>query len=188
MPSPTRDPVELTQLLRSARHDPAAMDNIFSIVHEQLRRLASRALRGQRPGQTLQTTALVNESFLKLFGTTPRDFEDRHHFFLVAARAMRSIVVDSARARTREKRSSRGERISLDQIVGRRDSHPQQVCELDDALDHLATLDENLARLVSLRFFAGLSVAEIATVLNTPVRTVERQIHGAKALLRQHIG
>jgi RNA polymerase sigma factor (TIGR02999 family) len=186
---PDHDPLvpptdDVTGLLRSIRNgDRDAFDRLFSVVYRELRVAARQQLARARPGDTVQTTALVHEAYLKLVGAEARDWHDRQHFFGVASRAMRQILVDYARARSAQKRGGGAPAVRLDegQLAGR--SGPEELMLLDSALTDLAAHNERLARIVELRFFAGLSVEETAGVMNLSDRTVKREWRKARAFL-----
>jgi RNA polymerase sigma factor (TIGR02999 family) len=168
-------PKEITQLLVAwNKGDVNALEQLTPLVHTELHRLAKRQMAGERPGHILQTTALVNEAYLRLIDWRNVEWRDRAHFFGLAAQIMRRILVDFARARRREKRGGEALRVSLSEAadVGREQS-PDLVA-LDDALRALEKLDARQARVVELRFFAGLSYEETAEALNVSVGTVRR--------------
>jgi RNA polymerase sigma factor (TIGR02999 family) len=163
----------------------AALDRLFDMVYGELRGRARAQLGRWRPGDTLNTTALVHETYLRFRNADrPRIApEDRHHFFALAARAMRQIIIDHARRKGTRKRGGTHAMVNL-QDGGRVDpAEPEQLLALDAALDRLGGLDERLARLVELRFFAGLSVEETAEILDVSPRTIKRDWRKARALL-----
>ena len=165
-----------------ANHDPVARDRLVPIVYEELRRLAHHYMRNERSGHTLQTTALVNELYLRLAGIDALGWRDRAHFFAMAATLMRRVLVDYARQRARDKRGAGLSIISLDENV----IAPQpavDVVALDDALARLAAVDSQQSRIVELRFFAGLSVKETAEALGVSSATVKRDWATAKLWL-----
>ena len=165
-----------------ANRDPAARDRLVPIVYEELRRLAHHYMRNEREGHTLQTTALVNELYLRLAGIDGLEWRDRAHFFAMAATLMRRVLVDYARQRARDKRGAGLSIISLDENV----IAPQpavDVVALDDALARLAAVDSQQSRIVELRFFAGLSVKETAEALGVSPATVKRDWATAKLWL-----
>ena len=165
-----------------ANHDPAARDRLVPLVYEELRRLAHHYMRHEREGHTLQTTALVNELYLRLAGIDALGWRDRAHFFAMAATLMRRVLVDYARQRGRDKRGGGLSVISLDDNV----IAPQRavdVIALDEALERLAAVDPQQGRVVELRFFAGLSVKETAEALNISPATVKRDWATAKLWL-----
>ena len=173
----------LAQVLADwANHDPAARDRLVPLVYEELRRLAHHYMRNEREGHTLQTTALVNELYLRLVGIDGMGWRDRAHFFAMAATLMRRVLVDYARQRARDKRGGGVSVISLEDTV----IAPQRavdVVALDDALERLAAVDPQQGRVVELRFFAGLSVKETAAALDISPATVKRDWATAKLWL-----
>ena len=165
-----------------ANRDPAARERLVPIVYEELRRVAHHYMRGERAGHTLQTTALVNEAYLRLARIHALQWRDRAHFFAMAAMLMRRVLVDYARERAQEKRGAGISVTSLDENV----IAPQpavDVIALDEALERLAVLDVQQSRVVELRFFAGLSVKETAEVLGISPATVKRYWATAKLWL-----
>ncbi|HET7373767.1 MAG TPA: ECF-type sigma factor [Gemmatimonadaceae bacterium] len=178
-------PSTVTQLLddlRSGRRE--AFDRIVPLVYHELRRTARREL-AARPSDTLFTTALVHELYLK-FSRSPRaDWRDRAHFLRAAAVAMRHILVDRARRRAAEKRGGAQRTVTLDDSLTASDEQAESLLELHDALDQLATLDERLARVVECRFFGGMTEQETAEALNITERTVRRDWVKARGLLYQ---
>jgi RNA polymerase sigma factor (TIGR02999 family) len=175
---------EVTRLLERLREgDAEALDRVLPLVYEELRAIAHRQLARGRPGQTLDTTALVHEAYLKLVDAKGGGWNDRRHFFAVAATAMRQIVVDRARRRNALKRGGGAEPSLLDESRLGMDTRATEILALDQALGRLSRLDERLTRLVELRFFAGLTVEETAGVLDISERTVKRDWQKARALL-----
>ncbi len=175
---------DITQLLVSLRQgNREALNDLFPLVYEQLRALARHRLPLGGPDQTLSTTALVHEAYLKLFDQTRLTFNDRKHFFSVAALAMRQIVVDHARRRQAQKRGGGRKPMNLDAAELPVDDRAEEILSLDEALRRLSGLDERLGRVVELRFFGGLSVEETAEVLDMDPRTVKRDWRKARALL-----
>ena len=177
------DTGEVTLLLvRLGSGDDAAMQQLIPLVYGELRRRAHRQL-ARRDGATLDTTGLVHEAWLKLAARRAPHWNDRNHFFAVASRAMRQIMVDTARRRMAEKRGSAVAPVSLDPGRVPAPERSAELLALDEALVGLAQLDERLARTVELRFFGGLSVEETAEVMGTSPRTVKRDWQKARALL-----
>jgi RNA polymerase sigma factor (TIGR02999 family) len=177
-------PGEITRLLASIRAgDRQALNELFPLVYAELRTAAHRHLRARRAGDTLSTTALVHEAYLKFVGGSRHEWADRGHFLAVAARAMRQIVVDHARARSAQKRGGPAVALTLDEaslgVSGRAD----ELLALDEALTQLEALNERPARVVELRFFAGLSVDETADAMELSPRTVKREWRFARAFL-----
>jgi RNA polymerase sigma factor (TIGR02999 family) len=162
---------------------------LLPVVHAELRRLARVHMQGERPGRTLQPTALVNEVYLRLADLHAIEWRDRIHFFAMASRLMRRVLVDAARARDARKRGRSVVRVTLDEarvVDGRRPATPD-VLELDEVLTAFAALDERKARVVELRFFGGLTVEETADVLGVSAETVARDWRTAKLWLRREL-
>lgn len=189
---PTRRPTKVTPLLRAwGAGDRTALDQLLPLVYGELRRLAERAMRAQPEGHTLQATALVHETYLRLVdrgaGLGAVEWKGRAHFFGVAAKAMRSILVDHARARRAAKRGGPAARrltMEVAEAVAVGPASEVDVLALDEALGRLAEFDPRKARLVELRFFAGLSIEEAATVLEVSPATIKREWAAARAWLR----
>jgi RNA polymerase sigma factor (TIGR02999 family) len=166
--------MDVTQLLSEwNRGDRSALDRLVPIVYDELHQIASRQLASQAP-QTLQSTALVNEAYLKLAGKASVAFNDRAHFFAVAARVIRSILVDHARARLAAKRGAGAITINLDDSTASASPRQVDLLALDEALQRLAGFDPQQARIVELRYFAGLSIDETAEVMAVSPATVKR--------------
>jgi RNA polymerase sigma factor (TIGR02999 family) len=179
---------EVTRLLRECRDGgPEPVKHLVPLVYEELRGLAERQLRGERPGHTLQPTALVNEAFVKLVGSESQPWESRTHFFRAAGTAMRRILVNHAVAKKAEKRGGDARRLPLDDAVASFEERSLDLIALDEALSRLATFDEEKSRIVELRFFVGLTNDETADVLGVSTRTVERGWRLAKAWLRKEV-
>jgi RNA polymerase sigma factor (TIGR02999 family) len=176
---------DVTQILSQIEQgDPAAAEQLLPLVYEELRKLATARLAQEKPGQTLQATALVHEAYLRLSdGQCAQDWDSRWHFFAAAAEAMRRIVLNRARDKQRLKRGGDWHRIDLDLLDLANDGRDDQLIELDDALDELACEDSVAADIVKLRFFAGLKQREVATTLGVSLRTAERQWAFARAWL-----
>lgn len=175
---------DVTRLLEAARSgNSKALDELYPLVYQDLRGVAHRALGGNRPGDTLNTTALVHEAYLKLHGASAFEPVDRRHFFAVAARAMRQIVVDHARGRAALKRGGAYHRVDLDAATIPATESGAAILALEDALRKLGELDGRLAQVVELRFFGGLTVEETADVLQIDPRTVKRDWRKARAVL-----
>ncbi|MGD8321085.1 MAG: ECF-type sigma factor [Gemmatimonadota bacterium] len=178
----------VTRLLRRLKESrPAAMEALIPVVYEELRRTARRELARRRPGDTLDTTALVHEAYLKLAGTEDPSWNDRKHFFAVAATAMRHIIVDYARQRKTAKHGGALRRVSLDERRLLPDEQAAEILELDEALDRLAGLNVRLSQVVECRFFGGLTVPETAAVLGRSPRTINRDWEKAKAWLYREL-
>jgi RNA polymerase sigma factor (TIGR02999 family) len=173
---------QVTRLLAAARSgDPTAIEAIFPIVYGELRGIASRQLRGANA--TLNTTAVVHEAYLKLVGASSLQLQDRHHFFALAATAMRQVLLDHARRHLSEKRGGGAAHTLLDDNSVAVESRAVEIVELDLALQKLSQLDARLGQVVELRFFAGLSVEETAEVMEISAITVKREWRRAKAFL-----
>ncbi len=179
---------QVTQLLHAwSEGEPQALDRLTPLVYEELHRLARRHMAHERPGHTLQTTALVNEAYLELVDSVQADWQNRAHFFAVCARVMRRILVDWARSRNMFKRGGGVHLVGLeDTFVGAQEPDAALVA-LDDALSALAECDARKARVVELRFFGGLSIEETAAVLKISEETVQRDWRFAKSWLRREL-
>jgi RNA polymerase sigma factor (TIGR02999 family) len=186
----SHDPRAVTLLIEaSEKGDEGASARLMEIVYAELRALASTYARGQDKGHTLQPTALVHEAFLKLVGAPDGQWKDRAHFFAVAARAMRQVLTDHARARKTRKRDAGGlERITLSGAVAPSAGADVDLIALDDALSELAELDPRAHRVVELRYFGGLTVEEVAPILAVSVTTVESDWRSARAWLATKLG
>jgi len=179
---------DVTRLLDDwSKGDRAALVRLIPVVHAELKRAARQQLRRERPGHTLQPTALVNELFLRLVEQGQASWKNRAQFFAVAAQLMRRILVDQARARDAAKRGGAAVRVSLTDAELAGEAPLLEVLAVDEALTRLAALDPTQARIVELRFFAGLSVEETAAVLGCSDRTVKREWRLAKAWLHRAI-
>jgi RNA polymerase sigma factor (TIGR02999 family) len=186
----TPSPREVTRLLIDwSNGDRAALDQLIPVVYEELRRLASRYMRREKQGHSLQTSALVNEAYLRLVDEKNVKWQDRAHFFGVAARLMRRILVDHARSRSRAKRGGKAQMVSFaEQLVMSQEAvEVAEVIALDHALNNLAELDSRKSQIVEMKFFGGLTNEEVAEVLNVSNRTVEREWRKAKAWLHRAI-
>ena len=180
------DDGDVTRLLRQLRSgDQDAAGKLISAVYSELRQVAARAMRHERPGHTLQPTALVHEAFLKLTGSAGVEWRDRAHFFGVAARLMREILVDYARQKGAAKRG--GIRITLDDSLLIAEDRLADALAIDEAVKHLEALDPRQGQIVELRFFGGLSVEEVAEVLKISTPTVKREWQSAKAWLHREL-
>jgi RNA polymerase sigma factor (TIGR02999 family) len=178
---------EITKLLKAwGAGDAAALERLIPAVYQELRRRARGYMRRQAPGNTLQTTALVNEAYLHLLDAAEVNWQGRAHFFAVCARIMRGILVDSARARGAVKRGGGTPRVNLDDVPNLTTERDREIVAIDDALKILAEMDPRKARVIELRFFGGLSVEEAAAALGVSPQTVMRDWKVAKAwLLRE---
>jgi RNA polymerase sigma-70 factor (ECF subfamily) len=176
------DPEPQTAVAEMESHG-TTFDNLTPQVYEELRRLARRAMRGQRLEHTLQPTALAHEAYLKLAQSPGLEASDRTHFMALAARAMRQILVDHARARGAAKRGDAGARVELVEQVGATPPPAVDLLALNEALERLAALDERKVRIVEMRYLAGLTVEEVADVLGLSTPTIKREAAMAKAWL-----
>jgi RNA polymerase sigma-70 factor (ECF subfamily) len=180
-------PQQLTQLLAAwGEGDRSALDRLLPLVAEELHRLAHRYMSREREGHTLQTTALVNEAYLKLIDQRNVRWQNRAHFFGIAAQLMRRILIDHARKHLGAN-SGGGKTISLDDVAVVSDERAAELVALDDALADLSRMDERKGRVVELRYFGGLSVSEIAEVLSVSEDTITRDWRRAKAFLRREL-
>ena len=178
----------VTQLLAAwGEGDQVARDQLMALVYEELHRLAHRYMKRESPGHTLQTSALVNEAFVRLVGQRNVRWQNRAHFFGVAAQTMRHILVDYARSRNYAKRGGGALQISLDEALIVSHERSAEVVSVHEALERLAEFDPRKSQLVELRFFGGLSIDETAEVLNVSPGTVMRDWTLAKAWLRREI-
>ena len=179
---------EVTQLLRAwSNGDQEALDKFVPLVYEELHRLARHCMAGERPGHTLQTTELVNEAYLRLIDWKNVQWQNRAHFFGVAAQMMRRILVDFARSRHTVKRGGEARNVSLTEAAIVSVERGEDFIALDDALVGLAAIDARKARIVELRFFGGLSVEETAEVMKISTRTVMREWSVAQAWLHREL-
>ena len=181
---------EVTQLLKAwTAGDQNALEKLTPLVYEQLHRVARRYMAGQRPGHTLQTTALVNEAYVRLVDCSRVNWQDRAHFLAVSAQLMRRILIDFARSRSYQKRGGDVAHLSLEDAPPLSHEPDANVVALDDALKVLAEIDRRKSEVVELKFFGGLSVKEIAEVLKVSTETVVRDWRLARAwLLRELSG
>lgn len=174
LPEATPDPDVTALLMQWSRGDAAALNQLMPLVYEELRQISRRYLASERPDHTLQPTALVHDAYLRIVDQRRVQWRDRWHFFGVAAQMMRRILVDHERGRRAAKRAA-GERVALDEAAVAADGRDVNLLALDAALDRLAAIDPEKSRLVEMRFFAGLTVEEIAAAQNVATRTVQRQ-------------
>ncbi len=178
------DPQEVTQLLANwSQGDPTALEKLIPLVYKELRHLAHRYMEGQRPNHTLQTTALVNEAYLRLADQSKPNFTNRSHFFAVAAKAMRQILVDYAKAQQSQKRGAGASKVELNEAALISPEQTSAILDVDEALEKLAVLDSRKAHVVELRYFGGLNQDEIAEVLKISIVTVRRDWVFARAWL-----
>lgn len=186
MPESSGDVTRLLAELRSGDQDAAV--RLIPLIYEELHRIAGAQMRRERPGHTLQATALVNEAYVRLLGAPAMEWQNRAHFFAVAARSMRRVLLDYARQRHAGKRGGEGaQKVDLDAELLIASDRLEDVIVLDEILDRLAEMDPEQARIVELRFFAGLSVEETAEVINASPRTVKREWRLAKAWLEREL-
>ena len=182
--------VPLDELVeRVSRGDAPALDVLMPLVYDELRRLAAQYLRGERPGQTLQPTALVNEAYLRLLKDRPDRWQNRAHFCAIAAHSMRQILIERARARDALKRGGGQPRITFDESLNAAADAPVvDILAVDTALERLAALDKDQARIVELRYFGGLSIEETAEAMGISPATVKRHWAVARAWLARELG
>lgn len=184
-----REVTETTRLLRAwADGDQGALDKLTPRVYAELRRIAGHFMRNERPGQTIQTTALVHEAYLRLIDVDNVDWQHRAHFYAVSAQIMRHILLDRARRRAAAKRGGGAVRVNLDEAPDVASGREGELIALDDALETLARVDQRKARVIELRFFGGLSVDETAEVLKVSPDTVLRDWRLARAWLLTELG
>ena len=178
---------DVTELLRAwGNGDSSALEQMVPIVYQELRRLAKHYMRQERPGHTLEATALVNEAYLRLIDLNRIQWQDRAHFFSVAAQTMRRILVEFARRRNRQKRGGHGQQVALDEAAAVSRDQGVDLVSLNEALRGLAAVDARMSQVVELRFFGGLSIEETAEVLKVSPETVMRDWRTAKVwLLRE---
>ena len=166
----------------------AALDRLLPLVHGELRRLAGRHMRHERAGHTLQASALVNEAYLRLIEVNEVKWQNRAHFFAMASRLMRRILVDAARAKAYQKRNAGGQKVSLDEAIAVAATPCQDFVALDDALNALEAVDARKCKVVEMRFFGGMSVEETAVALHLSVGTIKQDWRLAKAWLARELG
>ena len=175
---------EVTQLLIEwSNGDKAALDKLMPLIYEELRRLAHHYMRRERPGHTLQTTALVDEAYVRLVNRQRVHWQNRAHFFAIAAHLMRTILVDHARSHAYAKRGGGARKVPLDEAMVISQERAAEVVALDDALEQLTRIDPRQSRIVEMRFFAGLTIEETAEVLSLSPATIKREWSTAKAWL-----
>jgi RNA polymerase sigma factor (TIGR02999 family) len=179
---------EVTVLLKAwGGGDQAALDRLTPVVYEELRRIARRYMRNERAGGTLQTTALVNEAWCRLVDVQDVDWQHRAQFFAISAQMMRRILVDAARARGSRKRGGGAEKLNVDDVAVISPQPDDAVVALDAALEEFAKLAPRQAKIVELRYFGGLNVEEIAEVMKTSTRTIERDWRFARSWLMREL-
>ena len=178
------DRADVTQLLHEfTAGEQEALEELLPLVYERLRHLARMQLSGERSDHTLRTTALVHEAYLKLVRHHDVDWQDRAHFFAVASRAMRQVLIEYARGKAAQKRGGGAHRLSLNEVTLRPEERADALVALDEALTRLKDVDERQSRVVEFRFFGGLSVEEAAVILDVSPSTVKRDWRTAKAWL-----
>jgi len=184
-------PEEITGLLLDwGKGDKAALDRVIPLVYQELRRLAHRQMRRERAGNTLQTTALISEAYLRLVDYARVRPRDRAHFFAIAAQAMRRILIERARSHRSAKRGSGGQKVSLDEAAEVADESNERAADLlalDEALTNLAAIDPRKAEIVELKYFGGMTIEETAEVLEVSTPTVERNWQMAKIWLHREV-
>ena len=179
---------EITLLLRRwSGGEQGALDRLISLVYPELRAIAARYMARERTGHTLQCTALVHEAYLRLAAHPEKEWKDRRHFFAIAARIVRGILVDHARARRTMKRRADRMQVTVWEQAGSRSPAAVDLLDLDQALDELEQLDAQQSRLVELRFFGGLSMEETAETLGLSLSTAKREWTIAKTFIRRHV-
>ncbi len=178
----------LTVLLKDAmRGNDSALEKVWPVVYEEIHRLAQRYMRKEKAGNTLQPTALVNEAFIRLSEGKKIDWQDRHHFFAIAARVMRRVIIDHANAKNADKRGAGNVRITFDEELHWAETDSTHLLEIDKAMEKLAKVDPRLAQVVELRYFGGMNVEEAAQVLNISAATVKRDWAMAKIWLYREL-
>jgi RNA polymerase sigma factor (TIGR02999 family) len=181
---------DVTRILSAIEQgNPHVIGDLFPLVYDELRRLAAEKIAQEKPGQTLQATALVHEAYVRLVDVDKaRQWKSRGHFFAAAAQAMQRILVDRARARNSRKRGGDRVRVDFDDVSVVAAGDPDEILAVDEALAELAAVDPQAAELVRLRYFAGMSIPEVAEALNMPPRSADRLWAYARAWLRRAIG
>lgn len=193
MPMPAQSPEyageSITELLvQSSKGDRQAEARLISRVHNEIHRVARRLMADERPGHTLQASALVNEAYIHLFEKPEVEWQNRAHIFAVASQRMRRILVDHARGRIARKRGGARSRVTLTEAIATTEDHTIDVLALDELLDELAKLSPRQARVVELRYFSGLDCGEIALLKGVSSKTVKRDWRMARAWLRMRLG
>jgi RNA polymerase sigma factor (TIGR02999 family) len=182
------DSSSITQLLQNlADGEKEALDRLIPFFYRELRKIADGFLRNERPGHTLQPTALVNELYVRIVAQEQPEYRNRAHFLGVAAGVMRQILIDHARARHAAKRGGEKKKVSIEDAVERAFEKPSEILAVDDALKELERLDARKAQLVQMRFFGGLTAEEAAEVVHLPVATVRGQLRLAQAWLQREL-
>ena len=182
------DSHQITVLLADwSEGDELALERLMPLVYDELRRMARSLMRSQPSGGTFQTTELIHEAYLKIARQDGQSWQNRAHFFGVAAKAMRHILVDLARSKNRDKRGGLAEKITLAENLTASAQRPEEIIRLDDALKQLASLDERKASVVEMKFFGGLSIEEIAEVLKVSPKTVKRDWQFSRSWLLKEL-
>ncbi|HXS02434.1 MAG TPA: sigma-70 family RNA polymerase sigma factor [Pyrinomonadaceae bacterium] len=183
------NPPNITQLLAEWQHgDQSALDELYPLVYDELHRLARRYMSRERKGHTLQTTALINEAYVRLVGQKNVHWANRSHFFAISAQIMRRILIDHARRHAYAKRGGGAQQVSLEEAAVVTPDQSGELLRLDEALKSLAEMDPRRSQVVELRYFGGLNNEEIAGVLNVSENTVTRDWNMARAWLYQQLG
>ncbi len=178
----------VTQLLVDWRNgDHGALNSLMPLVHDELRKLARGYMRRERADHTLQTTALVNEAYLRLGKGEVANWQNRTHFFAVAAQVMRHVLIDHARSYRYEKRGGGAQRVDIDDLHGITEERASELMDLDEALSSLASVDQRKSRIIELRFFGGLNIDEVAEILELSPTTVQREWRAARAWLQRFL-
>jgi len=180
--------LKLTQLLNSVTENSEAIDKIWPLVYDELRSLAHNELRRERKGHTLNTTALVHEAYLKMIKHPPEgEWDGRHHFFGIAARAMRQILVNYAKKKSRKKRGGKQTPVEFEEGIYLTEEKAEEIVALDEALEQLEKINERQAKVIECRYFAGYNIEETADILDVSPATVKRDWTIAKAWLYRQI-
>ena len=189
MPDPNYSSLEITAMLQAwSKGEPIQAEEVFPLLYDELRKQAHSFLRRERPGHLLQTTALINETYIKLREQRHFEWESRDHFFAICAMLMRRILVDYAKNRNRAKRGGHADHVPIQDLALAVDQKEDvDLLRLDDALDRLAEIDPEQARIVELRYFSGFSIEETAAILGISPSTVKRDWRAAKAWLRREL-
>lgn len=182
------DPNAITRLLNLSREgDRGASSALWEEIHAELHALADGHMGRERDDHTLQPTALAHEAWMRLVGATDASWQSRGHFYAMASKVMRSILVDHARRKKTEKRGGSRVRVALEERAPPDERDPVDLVDLDQALEELAGVDPDRARILEMRYFGGLSIAEISGATGTPVRTVERRLAAATGWVREYM-
>lgn len=181
-------PPDVTEILSSwSEGKPEAIERLLPLVYNELRKLARSSMRKERPGHTLQPTALVHEAYLRLADHVPAPLKNRHHFYGIMARVMRQVLVDNARRHGADKRGANIFRVSISEGAQVADSRGEDLLSLDDALEHLRGFDSRKAEIIELRFFGGLTIDECAEFLNLSTPTIVNETRIARAWLHKEM-